>query len=78
MGLIHEVVAPDKLIDAAKAMIAAGLKPVQPWDEKGFKLPGGQIYSAAGANLWPRGDRHPAPRDPRQLSGRRGDPEMRL
>ncbi|MDQ6437412.1 3-hydroxyacyl-CoA dehydrogenase NAD-binding domain-containing protein [Mesorhizobium sp. LHD-90] len=53
MGLVHEVVAPEKLIDAAKAMIVAGLKPVQPWDEKGFKIPGGPVYSAAGANLWP-------------------------
>jgi 3-hydroxyacyl-CoA dehydrogenase/enoyl-CoA hydratase/3-hydroxybutyryl-CoA epimerase len=53
MGLIHEIAAPDKLIDAAKAMIKNGLKPVAPWDEKGFKLPGGPIYSAAGANLWP-------------------------
>ena len=26
---------------------------VAPWDEKGFKLPGGPVYSAAGANLWP-------------------------
>ncbi|MEW9808700.1 FAD-dependent oxidoreductase [Mesorhizobium sp. ZMM04-5] len=53
MGLIHAVAEPAKLIDAAKAMILGGLKPVQPWDEKGFKLPGGPIYSAAGANLWP-------------------------
>ena len=53
MGLIHDIAAPDKLIDTAKAMIKNGLKPVQPWDEKGFKLPGGPIYSAAGANLWP-------------------------
>ena len=53
MGLIHDVVPPKKLIAAAKAMIAAGLKPVQPWDEKGFKLPGGKIYTPAGANLWP-------------------------
>jgi 3-hydroxyacyl-CoA dehydrogenase/enoyl-CoA hydratase/3-hydroxybutyryl-CoA epimerase len=53
MNLIHEVAAPDKLIEAAKAMIKGGLKPVQPWDEKGFKLPGGPVYSAAGANLWP-------------------------
>ncbi|TIT74666.1 MAG: 3-hydroxyacyl-CoA dehydrogenase, partial [Mesorhizobium sp.] len=37
----------------AKAMIKNGLKPVAPWDEKGFKLPGGPVYSAAGANLWP-------------------------
>jgi 3-hydroxyacyl-CoA dehydrogenase/enoyl-CoA hydratase/3-hydroxybutyryl-CoA epimerase len=34
-------------------MIRNGLKPVQPWDEKGFKLPGGPVYSAAGANLFP-------------------------
>jgi len=53
MNLIHDIVAPEKLIEAAKGMIKAGLKPVQPWDEKGFKLPGGPVYSAAGANLWP-------------------------
>ncbi|WP_157017754.1 3-hydroxyacyl-CoA dehydrogenase NAD-binding domain-containing protein [Mesorhizobium xinjiangense] len=53
MGLIHEIVKPKKLIETAKKMIKDGLKPVQPWDEKGFKLPGGPVYSAAGANLWP-------------------------
>ncbi|WP_457941189.1 FAD-dependent oxidoreductase [Mesorhizobium sp. 10J20-29] len=53
MGLIHEIAAPENLVEAAKAMIKGGLKPVAPWDEKGFRLPGGQVYSAAGANLWP-------------------------
>jgi 3-hydroxyacyl-CoA dehydrogenase/enoyl-CoA hydratase/3-hydroxybutyryl-CoA epimerase len=53
MGLIHEVAEPKKLVETAKAMIRNGLRPVAPWDEKGFKLPGGPIYSAAGANLWP-------------------------
>ncbi len=53
MGLIHEIAEPKKLVETAKAMIKGGLKPVQPWDEKGFKLPGGPVYSAAGANLWP-------------------------
>lgn len=53
MGLIHEIADRKKLIETAKAMIKSGLKPVQPWDEKGFKLPGGPVYSAAGANLWP-------------------------
>jgi 3-hydroxyacyl-CoA dehydrogenase/enoyl-CoA hydratase/3-hydroxybutyryl-CoA epimerase len=53
MGLIHEIAEPAKLVETAKAMIKNGLKPVQPWDEKGFKLPGGPVYSAAGANLWP-------------------------
>jgi 3-hydroxyacyl-CoA dehydrogenase/enoyl-CoA hydratase/3-hydroxybutyryl-CoA epimerase len=53
MNLVHQVVEPAELINAAKAMIKGGLKAVQPWDEKGFKLPGGPVYSAAGANLWP-------------------------
>uniref|UniRef100_UPI002AFE5A89 enoyl-CoA hydratase-related protein n=1 Tax=Hoeflea sp. TaxID=1940281 RepID=UPI002AFE5A89 len=53
MGLIHEVVEPKKLVAAAKAMIKNGLSPVAPWDVKGFKLPGGQIWSAQGAQLWP-------------------------
>ncbi|SFN81772.1 3-hydroxyacyl-CoA dehydrogenase [Mesorhizobium sp. NFR06] len=53
MGLIHEIAEPSKLVETAKAMIRNGLKPVAPWDEKGFKLPGGPIYSAAGASLWP-------------------------
>ncbi|HHZ11026.1 MAG TPA: 3-hydroxyacyl-CoA dehydrogenase [Rhizobiales bacterium] len=53
MGLIHEIAEPAKLIDAAKAMIRNGLEPVAPWDKKGFKLPDGPVYSAAGANLWP-------------------------
>ncbi|RVC07016.1 3-hydroxyacyl-CoA dehydrogenase, partial [Mesorhizobium sp. M7A.F.Ca.AU.001.01.1.1] len=53
MGLIHEIAEPTRLVETAKAMIRNGLKPVAPWDEKGFKLPGGQIYSPAGFNLWP-------------------------
>ncbi|RWD40156.1 MAG: 3-hydroxyacyl-CoA dehydrogenase [Mesorhizobium sp.] len=53
MGLIHEIAGPQKLVETAKAMIRNGLKPVAPWDEKGFKLPGGPVYSVAGANLWP-------------------------
>ncbi|GAB1580893.1 FAD-dependent oxidoreductase [Phyllobacterium phragmitis] len=53
MGLIHEIAPAKKLVETAKKMIKNGLKPVQPWDEKGFKLPGAPIYSAAGANLWP-------------------------
>ena len=53
LGLIHEIAAPDALIDTAKQMIRDGLKPVQPWDEKGFKLPGGKVWSPQGAQLWP-------------------------
>jgi len=53
MGLIHQISEPKKLVETAKAMIRGGLKAVQPWDEKGFKIPGGPVYSAAGAMLWP-------------------------
>src|SRR5690554_5612950 len=53
MGLIHETASPDALIETAKRMIREGLKATAPWDEKGFKLPGRPVYSAAGANLWP-------------------------
>jgi 3-hydroxyacyl-CoA dehydrogenase/enoyl-CoA hydratase/3-hydroxybutyryl-CoA epimerase len=53
MGLIHQVVEPDQLIVAAKQMIKDGLKPIAPWDEKGFKAPGGGIWTPAAAQLWP-------------------------
>jgi 3-hydroxyacyl-CoA dehydrogenase/enoyl-CoA hydratase/3-hydroxybutyryl-CoA epimerase len=53
MGLVHQVVEPDQLIPAAKQMIKDGLKPVAPWDEKGFKAPGGGIWTPAAAQLWP-------------------------
>ncbi len=53
MNLIHQVVEPDQLIPAAKQMIKDGLKPIAPWDEKGFKAPGGGIWTPAAAQLWP-------------------------
>ncbi len=53
MGLVHALAEPDTLIDTAKAMIRDGLKPVQPWDERGFKAPGGGIWTPASAQLWP-------------------------
>ncbi len=53
MGLVSEVVPMDELIGRARQLICEGLEPVQPWDRKGYRLPGGKVYSAAGANLWP-------------------------
>ncbi|WP_421360312.1 FAD-dependent oxidoreductase [Agrobacterium rosae] len=53
MNLVHQVVEPDQLISAAKQMIKDGLKPIAPWDEKGFKAPGGGIWTPAAAQLWP-------------------------
>ncbi len=53
MGLIHQIAEPDQLVATAKQMIRDGLKPVQPWDEKGFKIPGGGVWTPAGGQLWP-------------------------
>jgi len=53
MNLVHQVVEPDQLIPAAKQMIKDGLKPIAPWDEKGFKAPGGGIWTPASGQLWP-------------------------
>ena len=53
MNLVHQVVEPGQLIAAAKQMIKDGLKPVAPWDERGFKVPGGGIWTPAAAQLWP-------------------------
>lgn len=54
LGLIDEVVADADLISTAKKMILDGaVDPVAPWDKKGFKAPGGKVYSPAGMQLWP-------------------------
>jgi len=53
MKLIDAVVPPADLIKTAKDWIKAGGKPVAPWDEKGFRLPGGQVYSKAGMMTFP-------------------------
>ena len=47
-GVVHEVVAKGSEVEAAKAWIKGGGKAVQPWDDKGFKLPGGGPYHPAG------------------------------
>ncbi|MFK5977551.1 MAG: 3-hydroxyacyl-CoA dehydrogenase NAD-binding domain-containing protein [Rhizobiaceae bacterium] len=53
LGLVTEIASAEDLIAVSKKLILDGLKPVQPWDVKGFKLPGGQVYSAAGFQLFP-------------------------
>ena len=42
-GLVDEVVEPEKLIDAAKAWLKTDPEASQPWDRKGYKLPGGTV-----------------------------------
>lgn len=52
-GLVDEVVEPEKLIDAAKAWLATDPEPTQPWDRKGWTLPGGTIDDPALAGVLP-------------------------
>lgn len=40
-GLVDEVVAPGQLLSAAKAWLLARPTALQPWDVKGFRIPGG-------------------------------------
>jgi 3-hydroxyacyl-CoA dehydrogenase/enoyl-CoA hydratase/3-hydroxybutyryl-CoA epimerase len=53
MKLIDAVVPADDLIKAAKDWIKGGGKPQAPWDEKGFRLPGGPVYSKANMMTFP-------------------------
>lgn len=55
-GVIHEVVESGKEVEAARAWIKGGGKAVQPWDEKGWKLPGGGPYHPAGAQVFIMGN----------------------
>ena len=49
-GIIDEVVAPEVLLARAKEWVlgASGADLVKPWDDKGYKMPGGAPYSPAG------------------------------
>ncbi|NNF15256.1 MAG: 3-hydroxyacyl-CoA dehydrogenase [Gammaproteobacteria bacterium] len=41
-GFVDEVVEPDKLVATARqALLDGRVDPVQPWDKKGFRVPGG-------------------------------------
>jgi 3-hydroxyacyl-CoA dehydrogenase / enoyl-CoA hydratase / 3-hydroxybutyryl-CoA epimerase len=53
MKLVDAVVPQADLIKTAKDWIKAGGKAVAPWDEKGFRLPGGLVYSKAGMMTFP-------------------------
>lgn len=53
LGLIDRIVPRERLIDEARAMIAAGVEMVKPWDRSGFRPPGGGPYTPAGQRFWP-------------------------
>ena len=53
LKLIDAIVPAADLIKAAKDWIKGGGKAVAPWDEKGFKLPGGPVFSKNGMMMFP-------------------------
>lgn len=53
MGLVHQVVPQDKLVETAKAWIKAGGSAKAPWDVEGFKLPSNKVHSPGGLMIWP-------------------------
>ncbi|MCY4334106.1 MAG: 3-hydroxyacyl-CoA dehydrogenase NAD-binding domain-containing protein [Litoreibacter sp.] len=47
-GLVDEVVPADELLAKAKEWVLSEPSIVKPWDEKGYKMPGGAPYHPAG------------------------------
>ncbi len=47
-GVIDEVVPADELLAKAKEWVLSEPKIVKPWDDKGYKMPGGAPYHPAG------------------------------
>ncbi|MGJ4993419.1 3-hydroxyacyl-CoA dehydrogenase NAD-binding domain-containing protein [Bradyrhizobium sp. HKCCYLS3077] len=56
LKLVDAIVPAADLIKAAKDWIKGGGKAVAPWDEKGFKLPGGPVFSKNGMMMFPAGN----------------------
>ncbi|HWX58578.1 3-hydroxyacyl-CoA dehydrogenase NAD-binding domain-containing protein, partial [Bradyrhizobium sp.] len=56
LKLIDAIVPAADLIKAAKDWIKGGGKAVAPWDEKGFRLPGGPVFSKNGMMMFPAGN----------------------
>ena len=47
-GIIDDIAPASALVDVAKNWIAANPTAAQPWDKKGYRLPGGGFYEPAG------------------------------
>src|SRR6185436_642833 len=48
LGAVHEVVGPAALFATARQWLHSAPQPTQPWDRKGFKVPGGAGMSTPG------------------------------
>jgi len=52
LGFVNEVVPAGTALEAAKAWVKTKGDPVQPWDKKGFKVPGGGPYTPGGMQVF--------------------------
>jgi len=51
LGIVDQVVPPEKLIDTAKQWILDGGKAGNPWDKRGFTPPGGDLTDAGNQDF---------------------------
>ncbi len=56
MKLVHAVAPAAELVNVAKKWIKETPDPVQPWDKKDFRIPGGGPYSPGGGQLFTMGN----------------------
>ncbi len=73
-GLIDEVVPADELLARAKEWVLAAKEAdlVKPWDDKGYKMPGGAPYHPAGFMTFVGAQRHGDGQDDGRLPGGQG------
>ena len=45
LGLVHALAPADETVQRAREWLLTGPEPIQPWDRKGFALPGGGVAS---------------------------------
>jgi 3-hydroxyacyl-CoA dehydrogenase/enoyl-CoA hydratase/3-hydroxybutyryl-CoA epimerase len=54
LGIVDELAAtPDEMLDQARAWIKANPETIQPWDDKGYRMPGGAPSSPKLAGMLP-------------------------
>ena len=53
MGLVHEVAPLAEIVAKAKAWVRVNPVAKAPWDQPGYKLPSGKVFSPTGMMVWP-------------------------
>ena len=56
LGIVHATAAPGTEVSTAKDWIRTKGDPVQPWDKKDYKVPGGTPHSPGGAGVFTIGN----------------------